>query len=149
MIIFSSASFLISIAILHVFGREVLDVEQLRQLAGDDDLGDALDQLRLVDHVGHAVDVDGLGRARLRADVPGAAQRAPSPTRSCRSPSALRREFRIWPPVGKSGPFDPAAQLRGAELVVVEQLDERRADLAEVVRRNVGGHADGDAGRRR
>ena len=39
------------------------------------------------------------------------------------------------------------AQLRVAEVVVVEQLDQRRADLAEVVRRDVGGHADGDAGR--
>jgi hypothetical protein len=57
-----------------VFGREILHVEQLRQLAAEHDLGDALDQLRLVDHVRDAVDVDRLGRPRLRADVPRAAQ---------------------------------------------------------------------------
>ena len=44
------------------------------------------------------------------------------------------------------GPLDVAAQLRAAEVLVVEQLDERRADLAEIVRRDVGRHPDGDAG---
>ncbi len=57
-----------------VLGRQILDVEELRQLAAEDDLGDPLDELRLVDRVRNAVDVDRLGRARLRADVPGAAQ---------------------------------------------------------------------------
>ena len=65
----------------HVLGRQVLDVEQLRQLAGDDDVRDLLDQLRLVHRVGHAVDVDRLGRSRLRPDVPGGAQPDRSRTR--------------------------------------------------------------------
>ena len=44
------------------------------------------------------------------------------------------------------GPLDVAAQLHARQLLVVEQLDERGADLVEVVRRDVGRHADGDAG---
>ena len=49
----------------HVVGREILHVEQMRQLAREHDVADALDQHRLVDHVGHARDVDRLlGRGR-------------------------------------------------------------------------------------
>ena len=44
------------------------------------------------------------------------------------------------------GPLDVAAQLRARQLLVVEQLDERGAHFVEVVRRDVGRHADGDAG---
>ncbi len=57
-----------------VLRRQVLHVEQLRQLAADHDVRDLLDQLRLVHHVRHAVDVDRLRRSRLGPDVPRAAQ---------------------------------------------------------------------------
>ena len=46
----------------------------------------------------------------------------------------------------KIGTLHPAAQLQRRQIRIVEQLDQRGADLAEVVRRDVGGHADGDAG---
>ena len=52
----------------------------------------------------------------------------------------------MTPPVGKSGPLIQRHSCARRQLVVVEQLDQRRAHLAEVVRRDVGGHADGDAG---
>ena len=58
----------------HIFGRDVFDVEELRQLPAEHHLGDALHQLRLVHRVGHAVDVNRLRRSRLVADVPRAAQ---------------------------------------------------------------------------
>jgi len=58
----------------NVFGREILHVEQLRQLAAQDHFCDPLDELRLVDGVGHAVDIDRLGRARLRPEVPRPAE---------------------------------------------------------------------------
>ena len=43
--------------------------------------------------------------------------------------------------------LDVLAQVVGGQLGVVDQGDRRVDDLAQVVRRDVGGHADGDAGR--
>src|SRR5262245_29994405 len=57
----------------NVFGREIFDVEERRQLAAYDHLSDPLDELRLVDGVRNAVDVNGLGRTRFRTDVPRSA----------------------------------------------------------------------------
>ena len=51
----------------------------------------------------------------------------------------------MMPPVGKSGPGDDLHQLVEGDVRLVDQADEAVADLAEVVRRDVGGHADGDA----
>jgi hypothetical protein len=48
---------------------------------------------------------------------------------------------------GEVGPLDIPAELRDADVFVIQQLDQRRAHLAEVVRRDVGRHAHGDAGR--
>ena len=44
----------------HVVGRQILDVDERRQLAAESDVGDALDERRLVHRVGHAGDVDRL-----------------------------------------------------------------------------------------
>ena len=49
--------------------------------------------------------------------------------------------------VGKSGPFDVSAEFRDARFGFVEQMDARAGHFAQVVRRDVGGHADRDAGR--
>ena len=54
---------------------------------------------------------------------------------------------RISAPVGKSGPGHDLAQLVDGDLGVVEMGDAGVDDLAQIVRRNVGGHADGDAAR--
>ena len=52
----------------------------------------------------------------------------------------------MMPPVGKSGPR--MMWLRSSVVVdVVDQVDDAIANLAQVVRRDVGGHADGDARR--
>ena len=129
----------------HVFSRDVLHVEQLRQLPLLDHLADLHDQLRLVDGVWDAVDVDRLGRSRFLADVPRAAQPDAAAAGFVDRLDLVRRVENLATR-RKVRPLDIARQLRVAELIVLEELDERRADLAEVVRRNIGGHPDGDAG---
>ena len=130
----------------HIVRGDVLDVEERRQLAGEDDVSNPLDQRRLVHRVRNALDVDRLGAARFRPFVPG-------------SPEANRPRSRLvdlfqlvngiqnltagW----KVRTLDVAAQLGAGEIRVVEQFDQRRADLAKVVRRHVRRHADRDAGR--
>ncbi len=130
----------------HVLGRQVLDVQQRRQLAAEHDVGDLLDQLRLVDRVGNAVDVDRLGRSGFRSDVPCAAQADAAGTGPV---DQLQLVWRVEDlPAGREvGTFDVLVQLRVADVLVVQQLDERRADFTQVVRRNIRRHADGDAGR--
>ena len=54
---------------------------------------------------------------------------------------------RIMAPVGKSGPRHDLGQLVDGDFRVVEMGDAGVDDLAQVVRRDVGGHADGDAAR--
>ena len=49
------------------------------------------------------------------------------------------------PPVGKSGPLTNCIRSSGVAVGVLEQVQRRVDDLAEVVRRDVGRHADGDA----
>jgi hypothetical protein len=127
----------------HVLGREVLHVEERRQLACDHNFRDPLDELRLVDGIGDALDIDRFRRPRLRTDVPRAAQ-------ANRARPGLVDLFDLFLRIEnlaagrKIRPFDGSAQLRVADLFVVEELDERRADLSKIVRRDVGGHADGD-----
>ena len=51
------------------------------------------------------------------------------------------------PPVGKSGPFHDPDEILGGGLRIVDQAHHGVADLTEVVRRDVGGHADRDPAR--
>ena len=129
-----------------IVGGDVLDVHDLRQLPREDDLADPLDELRLVDGVGDALDVDGLRRARVGADVPG----APKADRSGAGLVNLAQLLLVVQDLAAGREvrsFDVAAELGVADLFVFEQLQERGADLAEVVRRDARRHADGDAGR--
>ena len=52
----------------------------------------------------------------------------------------------IMPPVGKVRAFDELHQLRDGDLRIVDLRANAVDDFAEIVRRHVGGHADGDAG---
>ena len=129
----------------HIVGRHVLDVDQVRHLAAEHDVADLLDELRLVDRVGNAGDVELLARSRRRPGFPGGAQA----DRSRAGPVDLLQLVRRIQDVAagrKIRALHPAAQLQRRQIGIVEQLDQRRADLVEVVRRDVGGHADGDAG---
>ena len=129
----------------HIVCRDVLDVEERRQLSRQHDLGDPLDERGLVHRVGNARDVDRLTGARARTLVPRRAQTdgaRPGPVDLLQLVGRVenlraRRKIRA---------FDVATQLNAAQVRVVEQPDERRADLRQVVRRHVGRHADGDAG---
>ncbi len=51
------------------------------------------------------------------------------------------------PPVGKSGPGTISSNSASVHFGIVDHLDDRVADLAQVVRQQVARHADGDAGR--
>ena len=53
----------------------------------------------------------------------------------------------MTPPVGKSGPWMKPHEVVGGRFGVVDHVHDGVDDLAEVVRRDVGRHADGDAGR--
>ncbi len=86
----------------------------------------------------------GLSRARRRAGLP----RAPEADRPGAGPvDLLQLVGRIQDVTARRevGPLDVAAQLDAGEIGVVEQFEQRRAHLAEMMRRDAGGHADGDA----
>ena len=51
----------------------------------------------------------------------------------------------MMPPVGKSGPRDQLEQALEADARIVDQGDAGVDHLAQIVRRDVGRHADGDA----
>ena len=114
-----------------------------------DELGDALDELGLVDLVGDLGDDDGLASAgdvfdgALGAHDEAAAAGAVG-VGGCWS---CRRGSRRW---GSRGPGRARGRGRGRSLVscgdLVEEGDAGVDDFGEVVRRDVGGHADGDAG---
>ena len=70
----------------HVVGRDVLHVDERRQLARQDHLGDALDERRLVHHVRDAGDVDRLAAAGGLAHAPRAAHADRRRSLSCRFP---------------------------------------------------------------
>ena len=74
----------------HVVGRHVLDVDQVRHLAAEHDVADLLDELRLVDRVRNAGDVELLAASARRPRLPGARAGESIPSRSGRSPSARR-----------------------------------------------------------
>src|SRR5690606_27277613 len=133
-----------------VVRRDVPHVRDQGHLAGGDDLGDALDQRRLVHAVGDARDVDGLRAALLGAGFPGAADLEGALAGLVHLLDLLggghdlstRREIRAL-----HGP----AELPGAELAALEQSVQEanggQADLLRVVGRDVGRHAHRDARR--
>ena len=67
-------------------------------------------------------------------------------TRSRSPVSALRwsSKRKIVPPVGKSGPWTYLRQVVDGQLGIVDERRDRAGHLAEVVRRDVRGHADRD-----
>jgi hypothetical protein len=130
----------------HVVCGHVLDVDERRQLAREDDLGDPFHQRRLVHHVRHAGDVDRLAAASGLAHAPGAAY-ADGAGASLIDFLDLVGGVQDLPAGGEVGAFHPATELRRRQIGIVEELQQRRADLAEVMRRDARRHADGNAGR--
>ena len=129
----------------HLVGRLVRDVDEGRQLAGENDLGDPLHDLRLVGAVGDARHVHRPRAARHRPGLPGRAHADGAAAGPVDLPQLLRRVEDL-PAGGEVGARDVLAEGRAVEPRVCQQLQERGAHLADVVRRNVGRHADRDAG---
>ena len=129
-----------------VVGAHVADVEQRRQLARDHQVGDARDQLRLVDRVGNRGDRDHLAGAPDLALLPRAAQ---ADRAAAGAVDLLQLVGRVEDLAagGEVRALDVLAQLQRRQFGVVDQPQQRRAHLAEMMRRDVGGHADGDAHR--
>ncbi len=130
----------------HVLGELVAHVFEDRQLLGVDDLGDALDQLALLDLIGDLGDDDAVLAARqflllpLGAQAEGAAAGLVGlDDQFARlDQQAAGREVRA---------FHEIDQGLDARVGRPDQMQQRIAELAGVVRRDRAGHADGDAGR--
>ena len=106
--------------------------------------GDLLDQPRLVDLVGDLGDDDGLAPALELLDLHARAHHhAAAPRRVGVAGCPCAR--RCTPPVGKSGPLMCFIRSATVQSGLVDQLDARVDHLAQVVRRDVRRHADGDA----
>jgi hypothetical protein len=143
MTIFGSACFLDLERNPHVVGGDIFHVEKRRQLARQHHIGNPLDERSLVHRVRNAGDVQRPPATGRRTLFPRRAQ----PNRAgaglvdlldlLGGIQDLTAGRKVWT-------FDVAAQLCTAQVRVVEQFDERRADLRQVVRRNVGRHSNGD-----
>ena len=108
------------------------------------EVGDALDQRRLVHLIGNLGDDDRLAILAHRLDLGLGAhddRAAAGRYRRC----GCRRGRGSSPPVGKSGPgtisISSATVMSGRSIMRDRGVD----DLAEIMRRDVGRHADGDA----
>ena len=129
-----------------VLGREVLHIQELGQLSTEDDFGDSFHQLRLVHGIGNAFDVDRLGRSSLGTDVPRA-------SKADRARTGLVDLFHLLDGVqnlttgGEVRAFDIAAQLSVPDVLVVEELDEGRAELLLNSAAVSGRHSHGNTGR--
>ncbi len=129
----------------HIVGGEIADVHEVRHLPAEDDVADLLDELRLVDAVGHAGDVEQLAAARDHAHLPGGAD---ADRARAGAVDLLQLVGRVQDVAAgrKVRSLHPAAQLHRCQVRIVQQLHQRGADLVQVVRRDVGGHAHRDAG---
>ena len=130
-----------------VLRRLVADVGNERQPLRLHQLGDLLDQPRLLDLVGNLGDDDDVGAASLLLDFPA----RPHAEAAAAGLVSLdhRRAFLDDNPAGRE--IRPRHHSRRAcrprHLRVLDEVKRRVAELGGIVRRNVGRHADGDAGR--
>ena len=123
--------------------RAVVDVADLRQLLLAHELAEFLEQALAIDLVRNLLDNDGVAAVLLLFDLALGADGDRAATGVVRVDDALlthdqatRREVRA----GQHG-----HQLFGRRVGVVDQHAHRIDGFAEVVRRDVRGHADGDA----
>ncbi len=113
-----------------------------------DQVGDALDELGLVDLVGDLGDDDGLASAGDVLDGTLGAHDEAATARLVRAgDGGLAEDVSAGGEVGAENVVEAEVEV-GARLVLgfVDEGDAGVDDFGEVVRRDVGGHADGDAG---
>src|SRR5262245_22480069 len=124
----------------------VADFRNALNLLVIDQVGDLFDQLRLVDLERDLGDDDGVA---LLSAAPDAVDRDPRPKLHHAAPGlvSLLDAFTAVneSPGGKIRPRDHLYQIRGLCVRMLEALNGRLADLAQVVRRNLGRHADVDS----
>ena len=130
----------------HVFGRQILDVDERRQLAAERHVRDPLDQRGLVHRIRDARDVNRLAATRDGTLFPGGAQTDRAGSGFVDLFELLRRVQHLA--AGREvRPFDVAAQLHAAQIRIVQQLEECGAHLPKIVRGDVRGHPHRNAGR--
>ena len=122
----------------------VANVGDPLDLLGVDQVGDALDELGLVDGVGDLGDDDPLPLALVAPLDHGFRPELDGPPAG---PVGVADPLLVEDVAarGKVRPGDELHDLFEGRVGMVQQVDEAVADLAEVVGRDVGGHADGDA----
>ena len=130
----------------HVVRGLVAHVHDLRELSAADQFGDFFDELRLVDRVRQRGDDDLplAARPRLHLPLPAQFDRAVAFFVDGAQLALGRQNF---PARRKIRALDVAQQAGGRDARVVDHRQQRPHHLAEVVRRDVGRHADGDAAR--
>ncbi len=128
----------------HVLRRFVAHVGDERQLLVVQQLGELLDEPRLLDHVGdlrdHHLPLASCALLLLPA--------RPQPERAASGAVGLGdRPRRLHDDAagGEIRAVDELQQVVGARVLVRDHVQSRVAKLGEVVRRDRGGHADGDA----
>ncbi len=130
----------------HVVGRFVAHVLEDGQLLGVDDLGDALDQLALLHLVGDLGDDDAVLAARQLFLLPPGAQ----PEGAAAGPVGFDDRFARLDQDAAGREIRPAHEIDqrlDAGVGRLDQVQQRVAQLAGIVRRDRAGHADSDAGR--
>ena len=129
----------------HLVGGLVAHVGQQGQLLAEDHLGDLLDQRRLGDVVGDRRQDDLLAALLQLLQLPLAAHAHAAVAGLVDLPQLLLAVDDL-PAGGEVGTLDELHQVLHFQVPVVDQRHRRLAQLAQVVGRDVGGHADGDAG---
>src|SRR5262245_52956339 len=124
----------------------IADFRNALDLLVVDQVGDMFDQLRLVDLERDLGDDDGVA---LLGAAPDAVDRDPRPKLHHAAPGlvSLLDAFTAVneSPGGKIRPRDHLYQIRGLCVRMLQELDGRFDDLTQIVRRNLGRHADGDS----
>ena len=128
----------------HLLGRLVADVGKQRQLLLQEQLGNAGDEARLRNLIGDLGDHDLIGAAAGVLGVPARAQtEAAAPGLVGLHDLLARLDDDA---AGRQiGPGHEVDQLVGGGVGELDQMQRRIAELARIVRRDIGRHADGDA----
>ncbi len=125
-------------------GAFVADIGDAVDLLIIDHTGDIADQVGLVDHVGQLADQN-IFAVFLFADLgPPANRHLAAPQLVHRLDLACAADHGTG---GEVGSFDVLHQVVDGAVAVIDVVDDAGHHLVEVVGRDIGSHADGDAGR--
>ncbi len=129
-----------------LLGQLVADIGEQRQLLFFEQRGDLLDQPAFRHLIRDLGDDDLIEPVRQRLLLSSARAGGSCRGRWRRPAAMLSAGSTRTPPVGKSGPGHGATSVGGGCSRVVDQVQQRAAEFADIVRRDAGRHADRDAG---